>query len=259
MIELHPDEKIIMYIRRHWFWIVLETLGVFLTFALPIILVLVLEYFVGFPSLSFFGVSLSSISTIIILVWAIFCWVYMAERFTKYSLNFWILTNKRLIESELEKLFDRKISTLELPDIEDITIRENGFLANVIGWGSLQVETAGAVREFTSEDILDPVGVQRAIFDAKLALRQDEKDIERGEVEQITHRVMRENNIFPQEQNYENPKKEIENNGGEEVKHDFDWAKVEESQMGDKRNLDDEMGEIDETFKNNVDNALRTE
>ncbi len=203
MLEFHKDEKIIMYIRRHWFWILLETTGVFLIFIFPIFFIWLLQHLLNLSQINIFGVTLSYISDILIFIWAVFSWIYLAERFTKYALNFWILTNKRIIESELPKLFDRRLSTLGLEEIEDISVEVNGIIENLIGWGTLEVQTAGTNREFLAKDILNPVGVQKAIFDAKLALKQEEKDIERGEVEQITRRVMNGTNIIPQEQNYD--------------------------------------------------------
>ncbi len=211
-----------MYIRKHWVWISLETAGVFIVFAFPLLVMFLILYAFGFPVINIFGISLYSISNILIFMWSILSWIYLAEKYTKYALNFWILTNKRIIESELLKLFDRRLSTLGLEEIEDVTVEVSAVFENLIGWGTLEVQTAGTSREFLAKDILSPIKVQRAIFDVKLALKQNEKDIERGEVEQITHRVMMENSIFPKEQNYADMKPEEKTLLKE---HDFDWAK----------------------------------
>ena len=129
---------------------------------------------------------------------------------------------------------------MELPDIEDITVKEEGFSATMVGYGSLEVQTAGAQREFIVENVKNPTKIQVAIFDAKLAIKEDEINIEKIEFEHITKRVLGENLDKREEQVFTIP-------------HDqkFDWAH--------KKEVDRALEVVDEKYKKDTDKALRLE
>lgn len=235
MFELHKDEKVILYIRRHWIFLFLETKIIFLLFLAPVVLVWVAQIFQLVPDINLLGVSVYSVTDILIYLWGLFCWMMLAEKFTDYALDFWVVTNKRIIESEMIKLFDVQLSTLELQDIEDITVRSEGFWANTIGFGRLEVQTAGATNEFFADKIMNPTEVQNIIFDAKLKHEQEKQDIEKGEFEQISHRVFKEESIF-------------------------DWAHKKESESNaeqERLEIEKEAGVIEDKYKVDVEKALR--
>ncbi len=249
--QLHPDEKVILYVRRHWFFLLLDILKIIFYFLGFAVLVWVFQYFNFVPNFVLFGVSLSSLADVLLYMWGIFCWLLLAEKVTDYAIDFWIVTNKRIVDSELQKLFHRSLATLELRDIEDISIETTGFVSSYLAYGSLKVQTAGARNEFDMQRIGHPEIVQRIIFEAKLAQDREEKDIEKEEVEQISHRVFKEEvkNDFhiPTDQKIS---KEQE---------DYDWARIAEKQKNDIRNIEEEVESIDEKYKRQINEALRTE
>jgi hypothetical protein len=234
MFELHHDEKVILYIRRHWIFLFLQTKVIFLIFITPVALVWAAQYFSWVPDINLFGVSIYSLTDILIYLWGLFCWMLLAEKFTDYALDFWVVTNKRIIESELIKLFDVRLSTLELQDIEDITVHSEGFWANLIGFGRLDVQTAGTRNEFYAENIMDPAHVQKTIFEAKLAHEREVMDIEKQEFEQISERVYKENEAQKADQNTE-----------------FDWAH-------ERAEVEKETGPIEDYYKKDIENALKS-
>jgi hypothetical protein len=258
MFELHKDEKVIMYIRRHWIFLFLQTKLIFLIFLAPVILVWVAQIFNWVPDVNLFGVSIYSVTDILVYLWGLFCWMLLAEKFTDYALDFWVVTNKRIIESEMIKLFDVQLSTLELQDIEDITVRSEGVLANLIGYGKLEVQTAGATNEFFAENIMNPAKVQSIIFAAKLSQKQEEQDIEKEEMEQISTRIFREeqeNTPLAQlgaEQTF------LKKEGDSAIEQKYDWAMIDERQAQDKRNVEEVIETIEDKYKTNVDKALRS-
>ena len=275
MFQLNKEEKIVLYVRRHWIFLLAQVGGLIVLFLVPTIIIWSLQFMGYIPEFKIFGVSFYSMTDIFVYMWGIICWLLLAERFTDYSLNFWIITNMRLVESSLEKLFDRKLSTLELQDIEDITIHNDGFFSNYFGYGSLEVQTAGALNEFKAEKIARPEIVQQIMFDAKLKDEKEKKDIEKGEIEQISHRVVRE-----EKQN---------NSGSDSISHipgdqkvtssqppskeelvpaepvptnldtEFDWAHISQKQKEDIRNLQEQIEEVEGKYKTGVNNALRTD
>lgn len=256
--QLHKDEFVLIYIRRHWLFLAFDFVRIFTTFLAVAFIIWGVQWSGIIGEFDVFGVSFYSLTDIFVYLWAIFCWLYMAEKFTDYALDFWVVTNKRILESELIKLFDRRLSTLELQDIEDITIQNKGLISNYFNYGNLEVQTAGAKREFYAERVGNPEKIQRIIFDAKLKESKEERDIEKGEIEQITHRVMRDNlspHIPLDQKVVAQPEiKEVESK-----KEDFDWAHINERQAKDIRNLQEQIEEIEAKYKKNIDSATRFE
>ena len=174
-----------------------------------------------------------------------------------------------MVESELVKLFDRKISTLELQDIEDITVHTFGLLGNYFSFGRLDVQTAGTVTEFFAEKIANPEYVQNQIFDAKLKDEHERKDIEKTEIEQISHRVYGEeeksklapeaDSHIPQDQKVTVEQKIPPTSLEEGDSTGFDWAHVSEKQAEDIRDLQAQLEVVENKYKTGVKEALRTE
>lgn len=267
--QLQPDEKIIIFIRRHWIFLVLDFVQAFFLFLLPAFLLWTIQILGLVPSFVIFGITFNALLNILLWMWGIICWLLVAEKFTDYALDFWIVTDKRIVESELVRLFSRKLSTLELQDIEDITISNPGFFSNYFSYGNLEVQTAGARNEFQADKIANPEFVQRVMFDAKLKDEQEKRDIEKGEMEQISHRIFREEQPevahdfhIPSDQKRENlPKKEVveEKNESDATTEDFDWAHVAQKEEEKILSDEEEIEEIEDKYKSDIDSALRTE
>lgn len=269
MFPLQENENITMYVRRHWIWLLLETVGVIALFVIPTSIVWYLssEYLSATDIV--FGYPLQKVADFFVYLWAIFCWIFWADRFTKYALNFWVLTNKRLVESEHLMLFSRKLSTLPLETIEDVTVKYNGILENVIGYGSLTVQTAGTQREFIADDVADPEGVKQAIFNAREGLKQEDREVtvmnvtDVSDAEEIKELQQKLNSVYTQ------PKNSSEDSSGEMAQphklftipkdqstHVYDWANISAQQAKDVRNYTEETPVHDE-FKHNAVDALR--
>lgn len=268
MFPLQENEHITMYVRRHWIWLLLETIGVLVLFALPVSLVWYLSAHYLTSTDLFFGYPLQKMADFFVYLWAIFCWIFWADRFTKYALNFWVLTNKRLVESEHIMLFSRKLSTLPLETIEDVTVKYNGILENVIGYGSLTVQTAGTQREFIADDVADPEGVKQAIFNAREGLKQEDREVtvmnvtDVSDAEEIHELHQKIDSVYAQTP--EVSKTEVENNHTHEMfsipqdqsSHLYDWANISAQQAKDTRNFTEDIVVHDE-FKKNTEDALR--
>jgi uncharacterized membrane protein YdbT with pleckstrin-like domain len=104
----------------------------------------------------------------------ILLWVGFFVEWTNFMLDTWILTDERLIDVEQVSLFSRKVSTLSLDRVQDITITEAGFLETFFGIGVVLVQTAGEAQEFRIYGIKDPSHVKDLI---QRAYRQGRQDI----------------------------------------------------------------------------------
>jgi uncharacterized membrane protein YdbT with pleckstrin-like domain len=246
MFPLQKDEKVLMYIRRHWIWLFLESKIAFFVFLIPTLLILYFSNYTTFGSQLIFGISGFAFSNIFISMWAIFCWIYMAERFTDYALNFWVLTNQRIVECELDGLFNRKINTMEIEDVEDASVTTPGFFAQFFGYGTLQIQSAGATREFVAEQVKDAEVAKQMVFALKARIKDDDI-ITLDEMQEIFDRNKVPQNSVPEEIKNDVPK----------VENVFDWAKVSETQARDMRNKIEEIESVDDKFKKDASDALK--
>jgi hypothetical protein len=283
MFPLQENEHVTMYVRRHWIWLALEAFKAALLFLAPVLMAWFLSGQV-ISTYTIFNYPVGDLLSLFIYVWAIFCWIYFADRFTKYALNFWVLTNKRLVESEHAMLFSRKLSTLPLETIEDATVKFEGVLENIIGFGSLSVQTAGTQREFIADDVADPEAVKQAIFDARENLKHEDREVTVMNVDDVLNETelrSQLDNIYAKQEsatssqtinipkyseNRESPELsisepvEVNNNNfsfpKDQESFNYDWANVDKSQKADLRNIQEDV-EINEALKKNTDNALR--
>jgi hypothetical protein len=262
MFPLQKDEKVLMYIRRHWIWLFIESKIAFLIFLIPTLLILYFVNYTTFGSQIVFGITGLVFANLFISMWAIFCWIYMAERFTDYALNFWVLTNKRIVECELDGLFNRKTNTMEIEDVEDASVTTPGFLAQFFGYGTFQIQSAGATREFIAEQVKDAEVAKQMVFALKARIK-DEETITAEEMQEIFNRNrVPENakpdiqdNIIPYNSNENIILKKNELTNSNII--NFDWAKVGESQANDIRNKNEEIENVAGEFKKDASNALK--
>lgn len=95
---------------------------------------------------------------------------------TDYYLDVWILTDKRLIDVEQRGLFHRKVSSLDLRNIQDIKIETKGLIATFLKFGDIHVQTAGADREFVIREAYNPELVKRQLTEAYQLARSNKKE-----------------------------------------------------------------------------------
>jgi uncharacterized membrane protein YdbT with pleckstrin-like domain len=91
-------------------------------------------------------------------------WLVFFTSFIDYYLDFWIVTNDRIINVE-QHLFARTISELDLYKIQDITGESRGFLQTMFNYGHVFVQTAGEVGRFNFEEVPGPREVARKIME----------------------------------------------------------------------------------------------
>ncbi|PIR87506.1 MAG: hypothetical protein COU11_00125 [Candidatus Harrisonbacteria bacterium CG10_big_fil_rev_8_21_14_0_10_49_15] len=163
-LELHPDEKIIMRQRKHWFVFALEAVGFGIGALVPIVLVPSASWL--FPGLyEFFGTA----DTFALLVfasgaWFLLLWILLSVAFTNYYLDVLIVTTKRMLDLDQRGLFSRDVATIPSQNIQDIKIDTQGIFATFFNFGDLHVQTAGGHKELVIRGIKDPEHVKDEIM-----------------------------------------------------------------------------------------------
>jgi hypothetical protein len=138
-----------------------------LNFVLALIPVILLIKF-----LDLVGVDGGKVATIAYLVWFLIFLFRTAIDLYRYFNDTWVITNQRVIDTRRRSPFDLQVSTADLVNIQEMTVRRRGIFQTMLDYGDVVCETAGSDHnDFTITGIPDPREVQ--------ALVDKERDRER--------------------------------------------------------------------------------
>lgn len=171
-IELEAGEEMLTVVRKHWFVITAELLGVLIFALLPFGLITIIQIV---PV----TIDLGEYSTLFIFFSA--CWILLTllttfMLWTHYYLDLWIITDRRIIVIDQIHFFNRKVSSFRLERLQDIKVSVSGVLATFLNFGTLRAQTASAAESnFMTTGLPDPRGLQSLIqkaTDARLKTLQ---------------------------------------------------------------------------------------
>lgn len=84
---------------------------------------------------------------------------------TKYYLDVWYVTEKRIIIVDQRKLFDRQMSNIRFDRMQDVSLNVQGVIATFLDFGNIKVQTASEDNtEFIMNTVRHPEEVRRIIF-----------------------------------------------------------------------------------------------
>jgi hypothetical protein len=81
----------------------------------------------------------------------------------RYDNDIWVITNQRVIDSTKKHWFHLQMSTADLVDVQDMTVKRSGFLNTMFDFGDIECETAGAVPKFALRGVPRPREVQAMV------------------------------------------------------------------------------------------------
>lgn len=154
--ELEPGEQVVRTARKHWFLFLMTLLPYAILAAFPFALP-------GLPALSSDAApyaSLLDVSRPLVRaafgIWLLAVWTGAFSAFTRYYLNLWVLTDRRIVEITQRGYFNREVSSLLLSRVQDVTTEVEGVLSSLLGIGDIVVQSAGAVDKFRMRGIPRP-------------------------------------------------------------------------------------------------------
>lgn len=164
-IQLEPDEVILKIVRKHWFVIIAEFVGVFFLFLLPFFALFLLAIFPDI--LNLLHINLGHYTALIafaISAWAILTLMTGFMIWTHYYLDLWIITDRRIILIDQIQFFNRNVSIFRLERLQDIEFSINGVIPTFLNFGTLKAQTAGHFESnFSSNGLPDPRELQAII------------------------------------------------------------------------------------------------
>lgn len=147
---LKEDEELIRIVRRYW-----------VTLFGPILLSAI---FIIAPF--FFLVPLFRIGTIGVIGFTVLVLVGILSAFRTayiYSLNAFIITDRRIIDIDQHGVFHKTISESPYHNIQDVSVQVKGIGQTIFHFGSIMIQTAGTTANLELHSVKNPEVVQEVI------------------------------------------------------------------------------------------------
>ncbi|MEK7659517.1 MAG: PH domain-containing protein [Patescibacteria group bacterium] len=151
-------EKVELFLRRHW----LILFFIYLGFGILTLLGLSGFYLAS----KFFILKGNNLNLAVFLLsfYFLFIWYFLFKTLTDFYLDTWIVTDHRILDIHQLGLFKRNISELRLSKIQDVTVEIKGILSTFLNYGTVMIQTAGEIPEFTFEQVPRPQQVKDKIL-----------------------------------------------------------------------------------------------
>ncbi len=152
IVELQPGEQQVLLCRRHWIALYPQLLLDVLVAAIPIAVLLWATARAEGARPQQIGVAVSAVWLVVMAFRAYFHWY-------RWRHDTWLITNQRLVDSVRRNWFNHEVSSADLIDIQDVSMRRSGVLQTALDFGDLNVQTAGEVQRFVLAKIPDPAAI----------------------------------------------------------------------------------------------------
>jgi len=162
IIQLEPEEQILYEVRKHPFAFYVQIMGMMIFALVPPLLYELANAFLVKPILY----EVKPLFIFGYLIFLLFLWMSVFISWTDYFLDTWIVTNRRVIDFDLQGLFSRDIVSVRLENIQDVKIKISGIIATWLKIGKMEIQTAGEAREFSITNAYKPEEAKAIIMRA---------------------------------------------------------------------------------------------
>lgn len=138
-----PDEKILLFLRRHFItntlWILTTIIFVFLPFIINFLFVKT-QFSIAFIP--------EGIVTVIIAFYYVIVFAYALTSFLTWFYNISFVTNKRVVDVDFSDLVYKNIAATKLNLVQDVSYTQVGVIRSIFDYGDVLVQTAGTMDNF---------------------------------------------------------------------------------------------------------------
>ena len=156
MLRLHENEKVIIAFHRHWLVVANK-----MTFAIALFLP-ALVALIALPAVEI-NAGLMVLAYYLIIAYMMIALMIAFVIWFDYYLDIWIVTNEIIIDVEQIGMFKREVSEFMLSRVQDITVEIPNFMATLLHYGNIRVQTAGE-QGFSARDIPQPDKIKDIIL-----------------------------------------------------------------------------------------------
>jgi hypothetical protein len=98
-----------------------------------------------------------------VLLWLGFWGFRLLLNWYQYTRDIWVVTNQRVVDSTQPTPLNKRISTADLVNIQDISIIKRGVFASMFNFGDVVCKTAGGAGDFCIGGVPAPEHVQQLV------------------------------------------------------------------------------------------------
>lgn len=150
------DEQIFIFTRRH----VVAFLPTFAIVFFMTILGLVMIFFLGIGNILSYNQQLFIGSAFLL-----FMMLFTLIEFFDFYFDLHIVSDRRLVDIDQRKLFNRSVAELLLNDVQDVEANPKGILETFFDFGTVIIQTSGAKPNFEFDQIPHPKETAAMILD----------------------------------------------------------------------------------------------
>lgn len=166
LIEFDDQERLVHEIRKHPFGLFLIVFtGLFVMVAI-IVVAAALGLVSKDDSLGTVT-GASSVGPVVVLIGFILTILAGAAMFIGiylYRSNVVFVTNQKIAQVLYITIFNRKISQLNIGDLQDVTVTQHGLFAHIFNYGTLVIETAGEQQNYTFTYVPSPYEAAKTLI-----------------------------------------------------------------------------------------------
>jgi len=147
--DLRPGEKPLMVIKRHWIILVKLWLYLFL--------------WLLFTGLFYIFWNYAWAHLLVIIFWMIYS-LFLYIEWINHELDLYVITNNRIIWIDQVGFLNRKVSECNLWQVQEVWNQTKWFLANILNYGTVKIQTAWNATNFTMDLSPKPIENSRKIL-----------------------------------------------------------------------------------------------
>ncbi len=169
---LEAGERLLCIVRKHFIGIV----GIYIEAIVGVVAIAAVFLTVSpgtFKNLST-GAATMLFLTVIFGIAALALFLFIATYI--YRQTRFLITDRGLVEITQTNLFIRKVTRLSFSNVEDVSAEQRGVLATIFNYGTLQVQTAGAMDNFEFKFCPNPARYADIIIEAREGYAQSVRE-----------------------------------------------------------------------------------
>ena len=159
----HENEEVLIFLRRHWFVMFINALFFVFLMALPFVI-----FWLTPQALANYiaGTAWQGILIMFFGGYYMLMWLFFFAALVDYYLDVWIVTNERIIDIQQIALFRHVVAEQRIVRVQDVTSSVQGIIPTFLNFGDVNIQTAGEMERFSFQQVPNPEGVKKIIFQA---------------------------------------------------------------------------------------------
>ena len=164
--EKETDETIYLAVRPH----LVSNISWMAMSILMLIIPLFLRYF------SFIDFLPTAYRLSVIFFWYLITFIFTFENFLSWYFDFYIITNKRIIDISFNNLLNKHFAQTEICKVQDVSSSVKGLLPTFFNFGDLLIQTASEINQINFEKVPNPSKIIKLIKE----LQESERTTQQG-------------------------------------------------------------------------------